>query len=140
MSEKPPVISRVQTEQLQGHPTRVEILSKLETLIGRPLVTFFTSFQYPVMIEDTDADMLEGVLQQMDLTDGLALCISSPGGDSLAAERIINICRSYSKTGDYWTIVPGKAKSAATMVCFGAAKILMGPTSELGPIDPQISI
>ena len=24
------------------------------------------------------------------------------------------------------------------MVCFGASKILMGPTSELGPIDPQL--
>ena len=25
------------------------------------------------------------------------------------------------------------------MVCFGASKILMGPTSELGPIDPQVN-
>lgn len=37
-------------------------------------------------------------------------------------------------------IVPGKAKSAATMVCFGADKIIMGSTSELGPIDPQLTV
>ncbi|GCC10855.1 serine dehydrogenase proteinase [archaeon] len=91
------------------------------------------------MIEDADADMLEGVLQKMDLSSGLVLLISSPGGDGLAAERIINICRSYSKTNDYWAIVPGKAKSAATMICFGASKIIMGTTSELGPIDPQLT-
>ncbi|HEV7937735.1 MAG TPA: hypothetical protein VGP18_06895 [Solirubrobacteraceae bacterium] len=91
------------------------------------------------MIQDDDADMLEGVLQSLDLSKGLALLISSPGGDGLAAERIVNMCRSYSGTGEFWAIVPGKAKSAATIVCFGASKITMGPTSELGPVDPQLN-
>lgn len=90
------------------------------------------------MIQDDDADMLEGVLRSLDLSDGLALCISSPGGDGLAAERIVNMCREYSGTDEYWAIVPGKAKSAGTMICFGASKVLMGPTSELGPVDPQL--
>jgi ClpP class serine protease len=26
------------------------------------------------------------------------------------------------------------------MICFGASKIIMGATSELGPIDPQLTI
>jgi ClpP class serine protease len=81
--------------------------------------------------------MLEGVLQSLDLASGLVLCINSPGGDGLAAERIVNMCRAYSGTNDYWALVPGKAKSAGTLVCFGASKIIMGPTSELGPVDPQ---
>lgn len=76
----------------------------------------------------------------MDLSKGLIIMINSPGGDGLAAERIINVCRSYSGTGEYQVIVPGKAKSAATMVCFGASAIYMSPTSELGPVDPQIVI
>ena len=59
--------------------------------------------------------------------------INSPGGSGLAAERMINVLRSYSGIGEYWAIVPAKAKSAATMVCLGASKILMGPASELGP-------
>ena len=91
------------------------------------------------MLQDDDADMLEGVLQSLDLSNGLALVISSPGGDGIAAERIVNMCRSYSGTGEFWAIVPGKAKSAATIVCFGASKITMGPTSELGPVDPQLN-
>jgi len=70
----------------------------------------------------------------------LVLLISSPGGSGLTAERIIKACRSYSETDEYVAVVPGKAKSAATMICFGASKIMMGPTSELGPIDPQVSI
>lgn len=84
--------------------------------------------------------MLEGILQKMDLSKGLALFIDSPGGDGLAAERIINTCRSYSGSGKYLAIVPGKAKSAATLICFGASKICMGASSELGPVDPQIVI
>jgi len=134
------VIQQISTEENQTHKTRQNIYAQLDRKLGRPVVSFFTSFRYPVMIENTDADMLEGVLQKMDLSKGLALVISSPGGDGLAAERIINICRTYSGTGEYWAIVPGKAKSAATMICFGASKIIMGGTSELGAVDPQLAI
>src|ERR1700693_5738970 len=31
------------------------------------------------------------------------------------------------------------AKSAATMICFGAEAIHMSRTGELGPVDPQLS-
>jgi hypothetical protein len=134
-----PVVSQVMREQSQEPSTRRDLLIELENQLKRPVVSYFTSFGYPVMIEDKDADMLEGILQKMDLSNGLAVLISSPGGDGLAAERIINLCRSYSNTGEYWAIVPGKAKSATTMVCFGASKIIMGPASELGPIDPQFT-
>jgi len=135
-----PVFGKVLTERNQGHETRIKLFEEIEKILNRPVATFFTSFRYPVMVEDNDADMLEGILQKMDLTNGLALVIHSPGGSGLAAERIINICRSYSNTGEYWAIVAGKAKSAATMICFGARKIIMSSTSELGPIDPQLTI
>jgi ClpP class serine protease len=32
------------------------------------------------------------------------------------------------------------AKSAATMICLGSNAIYMSKTSELGPIDPQVTI
>src|SRR5690349_935396 len=119
---KPLVYDRILEEENQGHSTRRLLFEALAQQIGRPVVSFFTSFRFPVMIQDDDADMLEGVLRSLDLTDGLALCISSPGGDGLAAERVVNLCREYSGTGEYWAIVPGKAKSAGTMICFGASK------------------
>lgn len=134
------IIERVQEEQYQGHSTRRDIYTRLEKVVGMPLISFFTSFAYPVMLEDSDADMLEGVLQKCDLSKGFALLLSSPGGSALAAERVINVCRSYSGTGEYVAIVPAKAKSAATMICLGASKIVMGRTSELGTVDPQIVV
>jgi len=138
--EKNPVVSKVLGELEQSHETRQPIFEKLEEKLERPVVSFFTSFGFPVMIEDVDADMLQDILLAMDLSKGFALVINSPGGDGLAAERIINVCRNCSGTGEYWAIVPGKAKSAATMICLGASKILMSGTSELGPIDPQITV
>ncbi|WP_166175368.1 SDH family Clp fold serine proteinase [Rubrobacter tropicus] len=123
----------------QSHQTRQEIYAGLEVELGKPVVTLFTSFVNAAPLADADADMLEGVLQNMDLSEGFVLAINSPGGSGLAAERIINICRGYSGTGEYQAFVPNKAKSAATMVCLGASQIFMGPSSELGPVDPQLT-
>ena len=130
--------AQILEESGQSPATRAHLFLEIEKLIGRPLVSFFTSFHFPVSIDDGDADIIQSMLSQLDLTNGLALLINSPGGDGLAAERIINVCRSYSGTNEYWTIVMGKSKSAATMVCLGSSKIMMAPPSELGPVDPQI--
>ena len=132
------LFDRVKQEQFQLHETRKKLYLQLQKLLGLPIVALFTSFRYPVMLEDGDANMLEAILQESDLSSGLCLVVSSPGGDGLAAERIINLCRSYSGTRKFTALVPAKAKSAATMVCLGAEKIIMGMTSELGAIDPQL--
>jgi len=132
------VHGKLQAEIHQDQTTRIHLYDTIEGILGRPIISFFTSFTRPVSIEDDDADIIQSVLGNLDLSNGFALLINSPGGDGLAAERIINVCRSYSDTNEYWTVVSGKAKSAATMVCMGSSKVLMAPPSELGPIDPQI--
>lgn len=130
---------RIFSERNQHPETRIDAIKEVEKhLDGRTLVTFFTSFFGGEGIVDDDCDMLQSVLQHIDCTKGIALMINSPGGDGLAAERIVNTCRAYSGTNDYWAIVPGKAKSAATVICMGASKIVMALPSELGPVDPQI--
>lgn len=130
---------QITTERMQLSPTRQAAFKAIEKhLEGRTLVTFFTSFRHVVEIDSDDCDMLQSVLQHIDLKNGLALMVDSPGGDGLAAELIVNTCRAYSGTSDYWAIVPGSAKSAASMICMGASKILMAAPSEMGPIDPQI--
>jgi hypothetical protein len=96
-----PVIEQVLEEQHQGQTTRKRLFVELEAELGRPVVSFFTSLNYPVNIEDVDADMLEGVLQKIDLSQGLALFISSLGGFGEAAERIITVCRAASDTGEF---------------------------------------
>lgn len=130
---------QINVEIGQNPESRQQLFEKLQKSLGnRTLVTFFTSFNYPVDITDDDCDMLQSILQNIDCRNGIVLMISSPGGDGLAAERIVNACRAYSGESDYWALVPGKAKSAATIISMGASKILMSQSSELGPVDPQI--
>ena len=101
------------------------------------MLLFYTSFVYPVIIDDHDADLIESVIQSCDLSKGLVLVLNSPGGSGLAAERIVNVLRSYSPTG-FEVVIPRAAKSAATMIAMGATQLHMSKTSELGPVDPQI--
>lgn len=130
---------QVYNERHQGPATRKPLLRKLERTLGMPVVTLYTSFTFPVAMGPDDIQMMESVLQGMNLSKGLAVVLSSPGGNPLAAEGIIRVCRSYSGTKSFVAIVPGQAKSAATMVCMGADRIIMGPASELGPVDPQVA-
>ena len=105
-----PVISRITTERRQ-HPTRRKLLTDLANRLGRPVVTFFTSFRYPVSTDDTDVEMMDGLLRTLDAKNGVASISSSPGGSGLAAERMTNMLRSYSDTGEYWvksTVTSGR--------------------------------
>ena len=87
------VFGQVITEREQSHQSRQPLLTRIENSLRCPVVTFFTSFRYPAVIQDEDADILEDIFRSADLSRGLALIISSPGGSGLAAERIVNLCR-----------------------------------------------
>jgi len=66
--------------------------------------------------------------------------LHTPGGDIDAAEKLVQLF--WDKVGQDGTlrvIVPQHAKSAGTLIAIGADTIVMGSTSELGPIDPQIA-
>lgn len=140
MSKKPLTLQLIAQEEHQGHSTRKALYEKLSSEFEKPILAFYTSFSQPVMINDSDASMIEAALQRTEVKDGFYLLLSSPGGDGLAAERIVNICRSYAGDSGFSVIVPNRAKSAATMICFGAKEILMSSTSELGPVDPQLTM
>lgn len=130
--------ARVSQETAQGWDLRKELIIEIERQLSGKIVVFFTSFRSTNgMIEDSDAEMMENILSAEHSGGRILLILSSPGGMGLAAERIVNVCRTYSK-GDFEVIVPHMAKSAATMICFGASRIHMSPTAELGPVDPQV--
>lgn len=128
-------------EVAQRHRSRQPCLAAIEEALGRKVLTYFVSFSDPAtMIDDSDADVIEEALRSFKSRDrrGLTLILNAPGGDGLSAERIVRVCRTYAR-GDFEVIVPRMAKSAATMICFGSNQIGMSETSELGPVDPQVT-
>jgi len=132
------LMDRVQNEGI----VHQEVISKIESLTKRSVVGYFTFFGHPAgVITDDDSGLLENILRSVDLAqyDGrLDLILHSPGGSPIGAEKIILTCRSYSK--EFRVIVPRSAMSAATLVSMGSDAIVMGETSEIGPIDPQMVI
>ncbi len=66
----------------------------------------------------------------------IALLLNSPGGSASDAYRLA--CRINQWCGSFSVIVPGRAKSAATLLSLGASRIVLGSLGELGPLDPQL--
>lgn len=61
--------------------------------------------------------------------------LATPGGDGETAIRLVR--QAQSRCRALTVIVPDQAKSAGTLFVLGADHIYMGPTSDLGPVDPQ---
>ncbi len=68
----------------------------------------------------------------------LHVMLSSPGGDGEQAVRLVRAAQARCR--ELTVIVPDQAKSAATLFALGAHHILMGPASDLGPVDSQFMI
>jgi ClpP class serine protease len=123
--------------QEKGRYFRHEFIRKIEAETKRSLIVYFADVRHPNGSIDRDDIAPFGDLLQKAGPD-LDLLIHSPGGDIDAAEKIVYMCRSNTKS--FRVIVPEYAKSAATLIALAADIILMGYASELGPIDPQIVI
>lgn len=89
-----------------------------------------------------DIQNIETVLQSLAGAEQINLLVNSPGGDGTITEKIVDMCRSHlvGNNRKLRVIVPNIAKSAATILALGTDEIIMGYTSELGPIDPQVPI
>jgi ATP-dependent protease ClpP protease subunit len=89
-----------------------------------------------------DIQNIETVLQSLAGAEQINLLVHSPGGDGTVTEKIVDMCRSHlvGNNRKLRVIVPNIAKSAATILALGTDEIIMGYTSELGPIDPQVPI
>lgn len=65
----------------------------------------------------------------------LHLIVHTPGGSVYATTKIAKYLRGLFKTIEVY--VPYEASSGGTVLCLAADTIVMGPLSNLSPIDPQ---
>lgn len=102
MTERSKLISpwaSLHSETTQDYGLRRPLIAKIEKHFECQVYTFFTSFVSSAQegICDNDAEMLENVLSAEHKGGPSLLIINSPGGQALAAERIVNVCRAYSE-------------------------------------------
>lgn len=65
------------------------------------------------------------------------LVLITYGGDPDAAYRIARACYHYYR--DFEILIPDVCKSAGTLLCIGAKRLIFGDRGELGPLDIQLS-
>lgn len=118
--------------------SRKNLIKLIENKLGGTVVTYIENSEHPfASIINQDAVYFADLLQSIQTKKGF-LILNSNGGSGNAAEKLLSMCRK-KFTESFTIIVPNFAKSAATMMCLGADKIMMGYLAELGPIDPQIN-
>jgi hypothetical protein len=81
---------------------------------------------------------VEELLYQCDPEKPIHLMLASPGGDAETAVRIVRSVQS--RCSELTIVIPDMAKSAATILCLGADRLLFGPGGDIGPVDPQLRL
>lgn len=89
----------------------------------------------PSAIRQSDVDRLYEIVEHLDKAP-FDLLIETRGGDTDASEAMISVLMTARHP--FRAIVPNSAKSNGTLLCLAAEALVMGPTSELGPIEPLI--
>lgn len=102
---------------------------------GRRLCVYHCSPQFRSPLTANDVERLYEVVAD-DKNSPFDLLLESAGGATDSAEAMVSMLRAINR--DFRVIVPSRAKSNGTAICLAAAKIVMGVTSELGPIEPLI--
>ena len=97
---------------------------RLVVMVGNLLLHSVTLFEETLYDASPDQD--------------LHVMLYTQGGDGETALRLVR--QAQSRCRELTVIVPDQAKSAGTLFVLGADRILMGPISDLGPIDPQLRL
>ena len=124
-----------------GYSKRKELYRLHEETRKRPLITYVTSIRSGMqsqMASDAISTIVEQIHQIPEDKKEIDFLIISNGGDPIVALRIINALRE--RFQHISVIVPYVAFSAATILALGADEIVMHPYSNLGPVDPQLSV
>jgi ATP-dependent protease ClpP protease subunit len=98
---------------------------------------YFAQLDQPISHDDILP--FTSLLKTIGKVENLDLIIHSPGGDGIAADKMMDLCRKYC-SAKLRVVVPLYAKSAATLMALSGDEIIMGETSEIGPIDGQVFI
>lgn len=107
------------------------LLKELADIRKKPLLIFSSTDIQSGSVILTEKALGSKKFQELDVL------LQTPGGDPHSAFKIVKLLRKNAKKINI--IVPLFAKSAGTLICLGADRIIMSEVSELGPLDTQIA-
>jgi len=131
-----PIQSPLFWAQQKERYLRQLLIRDIEVRTGRRLIVYFANRLENAQIDATDKTYFVEMLED---TKGapVDLLLETAGGLTDAAEQIVSVLEQMAP--DLRVIVAGSAKSNGTVICLLGKSVVMGASSELGPIEPQIT-
>lgn len=120
---------------------RKKLYKAIYSIRKRPLIIYVTSIRPKLscqMAGDAIAPIIEQINKIPKGIDAIDFLIISNGGDPITSLRIIGLLRE--RFNHIAVLLPYVAYSAATILSLGADEIIMHPFSNLGPVDPQLTV
>ena len=112
---------------------RIGCIERLEQLRNSKVLVYFSY----TPLDDTIIIPLYKQLKEIGHTRKIDLILHSYGGAVDTPYKVVTLIREFCD--EFAVIVPFVAKSAASMLVLGADEVVMGPISELGPVDPLVT-
>lgn len=106
-------------------------------MTGRALVVYFTDCDRSSAQIDVSDDVYLAELLSNREREPVDLLLETNGGFTDPTEKICALLRQLAP--DLRVIVPRRAKSNGTVIALAGKSVVMGATSELGPIDPIVA-
>ncbi|MBN2280371.1 MAG: hypothetical protein JXQ65_07320 [Candidatus Marinimicrobia bacterium] len=125
-------------------PKSDTLLKKLEKTRNSKLISYITSNRQPGNLFPTRVaqdiipllyEHLKSICNGTKKISKISLFLNTLGGDLNAPWPIVNLLREFCE--QFEVIIPRDAKSAGTLMCLGANRIVMSPISQLSPVDPE---
>lgn len=112
------------------------LIKDIQEITQRTLLVYFANRFEP----GSDIDLRDGNLLAEVFADAsggpVDLLLETNGGSTDATEGLISYIRNVAQ--DFRVIVAKGAKSNGTLIAMLGRSIVMGPSSELGPIEPSV--
>ena len=131
---KTPLFQAIHAQRYQ----RQAIAQRIESRSRRRLICYVSG--KGCVIDRDDTIPFVDLLHNIPAGEDLDLLLHTGGGDVDAAEKLISMIRTKVGAATLRIVVPEYAKSAGTLMVLGSDAVVMSDTSELGPIDPQITL
>jgi len=124
---------KIDESLVRQSPEDTALLARLQDL-RKSKVLLFISGDEVQMRDDVASNTFE-LLRELGKTDRIDMVLNSRGGQTEIPAKLVPLIRNYCN--HFSVIIPYRAHSAATHIALGANEIVMGPMSELGPVDPS---
>lgn len=124
-----------------SYTNRKKLYKEISKKRGRSLIAYVTSIRPNMggnMAGDAISQIIEQIAKVPKTETNIDFLIISNGGDPITALRIIGLLRE--RFEHISVLLPYVAYSAATILSLGADEIVMHPFSNLGPVDPQLTV